>query len=219
MPLEDGGSGDPSPATARGVVAAMRAVATRLWGTEDLAGRTVAVQGVGKVGSDLVGRLVALGADVVATDANQEALDAAAMEHGVKVVGLDDIYDVECDIFAPCAMGASLNQATIPRLNCAAVVGSANNQLAEVEDADRLTARGILYAPDFVVNAGGIIAIASGLDGYRPEAADAAVDRIQEAVSGILSRAAERGINPHRAAEEVAEERMATVDPGRRSHR
>ena len=160
-----------------------------------------------------------LGANLVATDVNQDALDAAAMDHGVKVVGLDDIYDVECDIFAPCALGASLNQATVPRLNCTAVVGSANNQLAEVEDADRLVARGIVYAPDFVVNAGGIIAIASGLDGYRPEAADAAVDRIQQAVSRILSRAEQRGINPHLAAEEVAEERMATVDPGRHRHR
>ena len=114
LPLEDGGSGDPSPATARGVVAAMRAVADRLWGSKDLCGRTVAVQGVGKVGSDLVARLAGLGADIVAADVNQSATDAVAMEHRVKVVELDDIYDVECDIFAPCAMGGSLDADTIP---------------------------------------------------------------------------------------------------------
>ncbi len=133
LPLEDGGSGDPSPATARGVVAAMRAVADRLWGSVDLYGRTVAVQGVGKVGSDLVARLAGLGADIVVADVNPLATDSVAMEHRVKVVELDDIYEVECDIFAPCAMGGSLDADTIPRLSCAAVVGSANNQLAEVD--------------------------------------------------------------------------------------
>jgi glutamate dehydrogenase/leucine dehydrogenase len=218
LPLEDGGSGDPSPATARGVVAAMRAVAERLWGAADLSDRTVAVQGVGKVGSDLVGRLAALGADIVVADVNPVAIDAVAMEHRVKVVELDDIYDVECDIFAPCAMGGSLDAETIPRLNCAAVVGSANNQLAEEADADRLVARGILYAPDFVVNAGGIIDIASSFDGYRPEAAAAAVERIETTVGTVLAEAERRGINPHRAAEEVAEERMAGVGPLRHGY-
>lgn len=213
LPREEDGSGDPSPATARGVVASMRAVAERLWGSDDLSGRTIAVQGVGKVGADLVARLTGLGTNVVATDINQAALDAVAMDHGAKIVGLDDIYDVESDIFAPCALGASLNRQTIPRLRCAAVVGSANNQLAKEEDADRLVARGILYAPDFVVNSGGIIDVHYGLDGYRPDAAGAAIDRIKAAVSGILDRAERRGINPHLAAEEVAEERIASVGP------
>ncbi|MBA2337978.1 MAG: Glu/Leu/Phe/Val dehydrogenase [Acidimicrobiia bacterium] len=219
LPVEDGGSGDPSPATARGVVAAMRAVAERLWGNEALNDRTVAVQGVGKVGSDLVARLVELGANVIATDVNQAALDAVATDHGAKIVGLDDIYDTECDIFAPCALGASLSADTIPRLRCAAVVGSANNQLAEEGDADRLTANGILYAPDFVVNSGGIIDVASGVDGYRPESAGLAIDRIKAAVTAILDRAEQRGINPHRAAEEVAEERIASVGPLRHRYR
>ncbi|MET0831656.1 MAG: Glu/Leu/Phe/Val dehydrogenase dimerization domain-containing protein [Acidimicrobiia bacterium] len=218
LPLEDGGSGDPSPATARGVVAAMRAVADRLWGSTDLSGRTVAVQGVGKVGSDLVARLAGLGADIVVADVNQLATDAVAMEHRVKVVELDDIYDVECDIFAPCALGGSLDADTIPRLNCAAVVGSANNQLAEETDADRLVARGILYAPDFVVNAGGIIDIASSFDGYRPDAAAAAVERIETTVGTVLAEAERRGINPHRAAEEVVEERMAGIGPLRHGY-
>ena len=218
LPLEDGGSGDPSPATARGVVAAMRAVADRLWGSVDLYGRTVAVQGVGKVGSDLVARLAGLGADIVVADVNPLATDSVAMEHRVKVVELDDIYEVECDIFAPCAMGGSLDADTIPRLSCAAVVGSANNQLAEETDADRLVARGILYAPDFVVNAGGIIDIASSFDGYRPDAAAVAVERIETTVGTVLDEAQRRGINPHRAAEEVAEERMAGVGPLRHGY-
>ncbi len=216
LPAELGGSGDPSPATARGVMNAMRAVAEYLWDSEDLEGRTVAVQGVGKVGANLVERLTKAGASTVVADVDQAALDAVASAHGSAIVGLDEIYEVECDFFAPCALGASLNARTIPRLVCAAVVGSANNQLEVDEDADRLVARGITYAPDFVVNAGGIINVAVGIGGYEVRRAATAIDNIQVAVADVLRTASDRGINPHLAAVEVAQERIDRIGSLRR---
>ncbi len=216
LPAELGGSGDPSPATARGVMNAMRAVAEHLWSSEDLSGRTVAVQGVGKVGGNLVERLTKAGAETVISDIDDQALSEVASAHGSRVVGLDAIYDVECDIFAPCAMGASLNPDTIPRLHCRAIVGSANNQLATAEDADRLAAAGILYVPDFVVNAGGIINIAAGIGGYDVRRAAGAIDHIHDAVTNVLAAAAEHGINPHQAAVRIAEERIEAVGTLRR---
>ena len=211
LPSELGGSGDPSPATARGVMNAMRAVADHLWGSDDLNGRTVAVQGVGKVGSSLVARLTKAGAATVVTDADQIAAERVAAEHGSRVVALDEIYDVDCDILSPCALGSSLTEQTIPRLKCAAVVGAANNQLATDADADRLVARGIVYAPDFVVNAGGIINVAVGIGSYDIRRAATAIDNIQIAVSDVLEAADEHGINPHRAAVHVAEERIERI--------
>lgn len=216
LPSELGGTGDPSPATARGVAGAMRAVARRLWGSGDLSGRTVAVQGVGKVGSSLVELLTKAGASTVIADIDEDALDAVASAHGSKVVDLDDIYDVDCDVFAPCALGGSLNEATIPRLRCAAVVGSANNQLSAEDDADRLVAHGVLYAPDFVANAGGIINIGTAIGGYDVDRATVAIDGIQNTVTAILDLADERGINPHRAAVKLAEDRIGQMGTLRR---
>lgn len=216
LPAELGGSGDPSPATARGVMNAMHAVAERLWGSEDLTGRTVAVQGVGKVGANLVGRLTKAGASTIITDIDENALDQVATAYGSKIIELDEIYDIECDIFAPCALGASLNSETIPRLACAAVVGSANNQLATDADADRLVDRGILYVPDFVVNAGGIINVAVGIGGYEVRRAATAIDNIHIAVADVLAAAEQHGINPHVAAVRVAEERIDAVGTLRR---
>jgi leucine dehydrogenase len=219
VPAAFGGSDDPSPATARGVMAAIATIAERLWGSADLNGRTVAVQGVGKVGSNLVERLTKAGAATVIADVDEHALHDVASTYGSTPVGLDEIYDVECDIFAPCALGGSINSATIPRLGCAAVVGSANNQLREPEDADRLMAKGILYAPDFVVNAGGIINITEELRGYSWERAAHAVDGIGAAVGRIIDRAEADGINPHLAAEQVARERIDTIGSLRVRHR
>jgi leucine dehydrogenase len=222
LPDTYGGSGDPSPATARGVIGAMRAVATRLWGSEDLADRTVAVQGVGKVGSSLVERLTKAGAKTVICDVNEESLQRVASEHGSTVVGIDEIFDVECDIFAPCAMGGAINETTVERLRCEAVAGSANNQLETESLADRLVARGILYAPDFIVNAGGIINIADELNGYDRQRAAAAVDRIRENLRKVFDKADERGTTPNVAAIEVAEDRIADVgslNVRRRGHR
>jgi leucine dehydrogenase len=135
----------------------------------------------------------------------------AVQESGSTAVAVDEIFDVDCDIFAPCAMGHVLNERTIARLRCGAVVGSANNQLATDADADRLIDREITYAPDFVVNAGGIINIAEEVAGYSKERAAQSIDRIGETVTRILDTAAERRVTPHEAAVELADERIAAV--------
>ncbi len=223
LPDTYGGSGDPSPATARGVIGAMRCVAERLWGTEDLADRTVAVQGIGKVGSSLVERLTKAGAKTVICDVNEAALQRTSSEFGSVIVATDEIFDVDCDMFAPCAMGGAINEQTAARLRCRAVVGSANNQLETEMQADQLAARGILYAPDFIVNAGGIINIADELRGsYDWRRAAQAVDQIRDNLRKVLDKAEERGITPNVAAIEVARERIAgigSINLKRRGHK
>lgn len=216
LPIEGGGSGDPSPATARGVIAAIEAVAEHLWGSDDLTSKRFAIKGVGKVGMSLAERLAARGAELVVADVNTHATDRAEAILGAKVVSVDDIHAVDCDVFAPCALGGDLNETTIRQLACVAVAGSANNQLATPEDGERLRDRNITYAPDFVANAGGIINIAAGAGGYSVEKAAAMVDRIRANVSGILHKAEELSIDTHTAAELVADERIA-VAKARRS--
>jgi len=214
-----GGSGDPSPVTARGLYAATRAVAERLWGTTDLSERTFAVQGVGKVGSAYVQLLVEARAKVVIADSFPPALETAKERFGVDTVPLDEIHKVECDIFSPCALGGVLNEETIPELNCKAVVGSANNQLATEKDAERIADRGILYAPDFVVNAGGVINVYDQLNGYSKTRALHLVDSIFDSTKKILKVAEDEGILPVQAAEKVAEQRIEEIGDLRRLRR
>ena len=211
VPVEEGGSGDPSPATARGVMAATRAVLKFLHGSENMAGRKVAVLGVGKVGSDLARRLVESGVKVTVADVYPPAIERVTSAFNVDVVSPDEIADVPCDVFAPCSMGGFLDETTIPRLRCEAVVGSANNQLATPEDADRIADRDILYAPDFVVNAGGLINVAEELRGYTTEKAAARIDRIYENTLRVLEVSRERGVTPNVAAVDLAEERIAEI--------
>ncbi|MDJ0662934.1 MAG: Glu/Leu/Phe/Val dehydrogenase [Acidimicrobiia bacterium] len=211
LPEAHGGSGDPSPATARGVLASMRAVSEYLWDTDDLSDRTVAVQGVGKVGANLVERLTKAGAKTIIADVNSEALESVTAAHGSRVVSVDEIFAVECDFFAPCAMGSVINRSTADRLRCRAVVGSANNQLESDDMAGRLAERGILYAPDFVANAGGIINIAHEFRGYDWRRAATAIDRIHENTATVLATAEAQGINPNAAAVAVAEQRIARI--------
>jgi len=214
-----GGSGDPSPVTARGLLAAARAVAHKLWGDSDLTGRRFAVQGVGKVGSAFVQLLVEARAEVVVTDAYEPAIQSAVETYDVKPVEPDEIYEVACDFLSPCALGAGLNEVTIPRLNCRAIVGSANNQLATEADADRIATRDILYAPDFVVNAGGLINVYDELNGYSKTRALHRVDSIYDATLNILDTAEEHGINPNQAAVRVADERIRDIGDLRRFRR
>jgi leucine dehydrogenase len=214
-----GGSGDPSPVTARGLLAATRAVAQKIWGDSDLAGRRFAVQGVGKVGSAFVQLLVEARAEVMVTDAHEPAIESAVENFDVKRVEQDEIYEVDCDILSPCALGAGLNENTIPLLNCRAVVGSANNQLATPEDAERIAKRDILYAPDFVVNAGGLINVYDELNGYSRTRALHRVDAIFDATLHILDKAEKRGINPNEAAVIVADERVRDIGDLRRFRR
>jgi leucine dehydrogenase len=208
-----GGSGDPSAATAYGVLHAMKAVAKSLWGDTALAGRHVVVSGVGKVGSALVRHLVEERARITVSDLNVDAVERAARDFGVEGAPPEKAHSVECDIYSPCAMGAVLNATTIPELRCAAVVGSANNQLAEPADAARLVEVGVLYAPDYVVNAGGVINIAEEIErhGYHRERAYANVRRIYDTTLAVLQAASDQGITTAAAADRLAETRIEAL--------
>jgi leucine dehydrogenase len=210
-----GGSGDPSPATAWGVFHAMRATAEQVWGTPDLAGRHVVVIGVGKVGSALARHLHDAAARLTLADVRADTVGALAAELSAAVVSVDDAVSVECDVLSPCALGAVLSEASIPSLACAAVCGAANNQLATDEDGERVAQRGILYAPDYVVNAGGVINIAdeSGAGGYSRERAYARVAGIGVTLGRIFDVARERGLTPADAADAIAEDRLAAAQP------
>ncbi len=219
IPVPEGGSGDPSPLTARGLLAAVYAVAERLWGSDDLTGRRVAVQGVGKVGAAYVGLLVQAGAEVVISDVHEEKASAVADTYGVKMVAPDEILFVDCDLLSPCALGAVFDDTTIPRLACAAIAGSANNQLLDDANAETIAARGILYAPDFVVNAGGVINVAEEMRGYSTQRALHRVDGLRQATASILEVAAGMGVNPHEAAVAKAETRLKEIGDLRRFRR
>ena len=210
LPKAAGGSGNPAGVTGYGVYQAMRACAKATWGSDSLADRTVALQGFGNVATSLAKHLLEAGARLVATDVVEEKLDAARALDGVKVVVPGEIYDVECDVFAPCALGAVLNADTIPRLRCTVVCGSANNQLAEEADAGRMAQRGILYAPDYVANAGGVINVSFELDReYDEEAAMEKASHIYETTERVLHAAKAQGITTARAADALAEARLA----------
>ena len=209
------GSGDPSPATAVGVLHAMRAVAEHLWGQPSLRDRRVVVQGVGKVGSALVGHLHEDGARVTVADIRSEAVERTLRTWPVERVDNDHAHTTECDIYAPCALGGALSPATIPELRCQAVVGAANNQLAEPGGADALAAAGTLWAPDYIVNAGGIINIAEELvpEGYDRERAYGRLARVGETTLHVLRTADAEGITSLAAADRLVEERLAAAGP------
>jgi leucine dehydrogenase len=189
----------------------MKAVAERLWGTPSLAGRHVCVSGVGKVGSALVAHLADEGAKVTVSDVRKEAAELAVDQYGAVAVGPEAAHTVACDIFSPCALGSVLNSTTIPELRCDAVVGSANNQLASPADAERLRHRGVVYAPDFVANAGGVINIAEEPHGYDHARAYDRIASIHDTLLQMFERADVDGITTAAAADRLAEERIASV--------
>jgi leucine dehydrogenase len=200
---------DPSPVTAHGVLRALLPAARHRWGSEELRGRTVALQGCGHVGAALARELRAAGADLAVCDVDKERAERCAAETGATSVAPDSIYDVAADVFAPCALGGTLNARTIPRLRCELVVGAANNQLAEPGDGDRLAARNMLYIPDYVANAGGVIDGARDICGWSAPDVSAAVEAIYDTVRDILQRAAAAGITPAGMADRLAEARLA----------
>ena len=208
---ELGGSGDPSPVTAYGVFLGMRACAEEAWQGHSLEGRRVAVQGVGKVGYHLVKLLVKEGASVVVADVDLDSMARAVNEFGVDTADPDKIHAEECDIYAPCAMGGVLNEDTIPDLNCRVVAGSANNQLLRPEDGEALDRTGILYAPDYVINAGGLINVADELQGYDPKRAQARVEGVYRTLREIFHMARDRHISTAQAADRFAEERIGRI--------
>jgi leucine dehydrogenase len=211
-----GGSGDPSPMTAYGVLCAMGTVLEELDGDPTLAGKRVVVDGVGHVGSHLARLLSEAGARVAVADVNPERVDVLVREIDAEEVPVERALEDPCDILAPCALGAALNEKTIPRLACRAVCGAANNQLAEPADDDALVGRGILYAPDFVVNAGGIINLAEEFVGYDGENARKRTAQIAHTLRRAFGLAREEGTPPGRAAEQLARRRIAEEGAGRR---
>ncbi|HEY5578547.1 MAG TPA: Glu/Leu/Phe/Val dehydrogenase family protein, partial [Acidimicrobiia bacterium] len=176
--------------------------------SDELHGKRVAIQGVGKVGYDYARRLNEAGAELIVTDMYPPAITRAVEDLGAKAVEPNDIYSIDCDVFAPCALGAVLNEETIPQLRCSAIVGSANNQLREPEDADRIAELGILYAPDFVVNAGGVINVAVELGGYDLKRARKRIDGIYDTLLGVLRAAERESLLPNQAALALARRRI-----------
>ncbi len=204
-----GGGGDPSPMTAWGVFCGLRAAIDAAGLASGFAGKTVVVQGVGKVGMALVRNLLEAGAEVRVSDVVAERLEEAK-RLGARVVPNDDVHRERCDVFAPCAGGAVLSEKTIPELGCRIVGGGANNQLAVDADDERLLERGILYAPDFVINAGGLINVADelGEGGYRRERALARTEAIEPTLRRIFAESAETREPPGRVALALARRRV-----------
>ncbi len=208
--LPESAGGDPSPTTAFGVLQGMRAVLAALGEPDAFRGRRIAVQGVGKVGLALVGLLAEAGAAVIVADTDERRVAEAVHRHGAAAVAAEEILFQPVEILSPCAGGGVLSHATLPRLRCRAVVGGANNQLATAADAEDLARRGILYAPDFVVNAGGLIHVAEELDpmGFDAGRARVAAARILDTTRSVLAEAARSGDLPDVVARRMARERI-----------
>ncbi|MFQ6016568.1 MAG: Glu/Leu/Phe/Val dehydrogenase dimerization domain-containing protein [Kiloniellaceae bacterium] len=206
-----GGAGDPSPSTAYGVFMGIRAAVAHKLAKSSLEGIRVAVQGLGHVGYRLCRYLTGDGAKLTVTDIDRAEVERAAQDFDARVVQPDRIYGVEAEVFAPCALGAILNDETIPRLKAKIVAGSANNQLAEPRHGAELTRRGVLYAPDYVINAGGIIHISHEGPSYDKAEAVDHVARIHDTLREIFSRADASGIPTSEAADRLAEERLKNL--------
>ena len=215
-----GRAGDPAPATAYGVYLGIRAAARRRLKREDLAGLRIAVQGLGNVGRSLVELLSADRAVLSVADIDEAAVERTVQAHGVKAVTPDRIYDCDADIFAPCAMGGVINDDTLVRLSCAIVAGSANNQLLEPRHGLDLHDRGILYAPDYVINGGGLIALSLEMtdDGYSWERAREKVDGIGATLEALFEAAVAENLPPERIADRMAFERIAAASRSGQSH-
>jgi leucine dehydrogenase len=206
-----GTSGDPSPVTAYGVYRGIKAAAKHRFGSDDLEGKTVAVQGVGHVGYYLCQNLAGEGARLVVTDIDRERVERTVREFGAQAVEPDAIYDVEADVYAPSALGATINDKTIPRLKVGIVAGAANNVLAEERHGDVLHEKGILYAPDYVVNAGGLINVYGELNGWTADRAMRKAGEIYDTLVQLFDLSKEEGIPTHSAADRLAERRIAEV--------
>lgn len=210
-----GSSGNPSPVTAYGVYKGMKAAAKAAFGTDSLEGKTVAVQGVGNVAYNLCRHLHEEGAKLIVTDINKEAVERAVAEFGARAVDPDNIYSQECDIYAPCALGATINDDTIPQLKAKVIAGAANNQLKETRHGDQIHDMGIVYAPDYVINAGGVINVADELYGYNSERALKKVEGIYGNIERVLEISKRDRIPTYLAADRLAEERIERMRQSR----
>ncbi len=204
-------SGDPSPVTGYGVYVGMKAAAKARWGRDSLAGKTIAVQGAGKVAYYLMTHLKQEGAKLIVCDIDEAKVQRAADELGAQVVSPDAILDVTADIFAPCALGAIINDDALARLKVEVIAGGANNQLAEERHGAALEARGLLYAPDYVLNGGGVINVYGELQGWTMERAKRKAQEIYDTTLRVFAIAARDGIPTYQAADRLAEERLRSV--------
>ncbi|WP_317173242.1 Glu/Leu/Phe/Val dehydrogenase dimerization domain-containing protein [Hymenobacter duratus] len=212
LPESMGGSGDPSPVTAFGTYMGMKAAAKKAFGSDSLAGKRIAVQGVGHVGTYLLEYLQKEGAQLVVTDYYEDRALEAAARFGARAVGLDEIYDQEVDIYSPCALGATINDNTIDRLKCRVIAGCANNQLkSENVHGPALVERGIVYAPDFLINAGGLINVYSEVVGGSRQTALTQTEKIYDYTTQVLNKAEQEQSHPQAAAIRQAEERIASL--------
>jgi leucine dehydrogenase len=204
-----GKSGDPSPVTAFGVYMGMKAAAKIQYGSDDLSGKTIAVQGVGHVGEYLVEHLTKENAHVFITDINQEALKRVSEKYGATIVEPNAFYDVKMDIYAPCALGATVNDDTLARLSCSVIAGAANNQLKDEKiHGLEVMKRGIVYAPDFAINAGGVINCFSEVEGLTLDWAHQKAEEIYGTIYNIVKRSQDEGVPTYQIANKMAEERV-----------
>ncbi|MEO1360623.1 MAG: Glu/Leu/Phe/Val dehydrogenase [Pseudomonadota bacterium] len=205
-------SGDPSPVTALGVFKGIQVSALRAFGDADLNGKTVAVQGVGSVGGYTCEHLAEAGANLVITDIDQEALDDISKRTGAKIVAPHDIYDVDADIFSPNALGAILNDETLKRLNVKVIAGGANNQLSTPDMGEKVRQAGMLYAPDYVINGGGIINVAAEISGsYSRAWVDEKLDTLIDTLGKVLDESLETGRTTNDVADEMARARISAA--------
>jgi leucine dehydrogenase len=213
LSLADGGLGDPSPITALGVFHGQRAALKHMFGEDQVEGRVIAVQGLGQVGSHLVENLISAGARVVACDSDSSKIKKITERFtNIKIVAPEEIYDVACDIFAPCALGGSINKGTIERLRCKIIAGSANNALEkEEQDSILLKDKNILYVPDFVINAGGLMGVSVELAHGKHKQALEQAAKIFDIVAHVLSTAQNENITTHEAALRIAQKRIASI--------
>ena len=206
-----GGSGDPSPFTAYGTLQGLMAALNHKFGNEDIGRYSYAVQGAGHVGLEFIKLLREQNAKVYVTDINKALVERAVEEYGCTPVGVDEIYDTDAEVYSPCALGGTVNEQTLPRLKCQIICGAANNQLATDAIGDEVEKRGILYAPDYAVNAGGVMNVSLEIDGYNRERAMRMMRTIYYNVGRIFEIAKRDGIPTYKAADRMAEERIATI--------
>ena len=211
LPVTAGGSGDTSIMTGLGIYMGMKACAKETWGNDSLQGKVVAMQGFGKVATHTAHHLMKEDAALVVTDVFDGALDRAR-DLGLKVVKPDDIYGIDCDIFAPCALGGVINPETIPQLKCKVIAGGANNQLLSESDGEALHRMGIMYGPDYILNSGGIINVESEVSGmYNADRAREKTERVYEIMERVISISKTEEIPSAKAADRLAEERLKSV--------
>ena len=220
IPVASGGSGDPSPFTALGTFQGLLACANEAWGTTDIKGKVIAVQGLGHVGYYLCRHLHEAGARLIVTDLYEDNAKRVVEEFGAEFVSPDSIYGVQCDIFSPNALGAVINDDTIPVIKAKIIAGAANNQLKEDRHGAKLKELGIIYAPDYVINAGGVINVAEELEeaGYSEERSTVKVMRIYDNVASVLAIAKEQDIPTYLAADRLAERRIAQIAKVKRTY-